>query len=134
MLGGHAHLPLNTICRGCVGVTALLSTLVVGIGVAVSASALGTCLLWPCCYPSDYLGLFDLRSGSPRHSTTTGTVFCMAVAYSVTAGLDALWTPSCRFTSECRGLSSHPAVIRLYSIFFVFALFLVSHLRPTAIS
>ena len=43
---------------------------------------------------------------------TTGTVFCMAVAYSVTAGLDARWTPSCRFTSERHGLSSHPALIR----------------------
>ena len=43
---------------------------------------------------------------------TTATVFCMAVANSVTAGLDARWTPSCRFTSERRGLSSHPALIR----------------------
>ena len=43
---------------------------------------------------------------------TTGTVFCMAVAYSVTAGLDARWTPSCRFIFERRGLSSHFALIR----------------------
>ena len=43
---------------------------------------------------------------------TTVTVFCMAVAYSVTAGLDARSTPSCRFTSERRGLSSHLALIR----------------------
>ena len=47
-----------------------------------------------------------------RHSMTTVTVFCMAVAYSVTAGLDARSTPSCRFTSERRGLSSHLALIR----------------------
>ena len=65
---------------------------------------------------------------------TTVTVFCMAVAYSVTAGLDVRSTPSCRFTSERRGLLSHLALIALYSIIFVFALFLVSHLRPTAIS
>ena len=37
----------------------------------------------------------------------------MAVTYSVTAGVDARWTPSCRFTSERRGLSSHPALIRV---------------------
>ena len=43
---------------------------------------------------------------------TTVTVFCMAVAYSVTAGLDARSTPSCRSTSERRGLSSHLALIR----------------------
>ena len=43
---------------------------------------------------------------------TTVTVFYMAVAYSVTAGLDARSTPSCRFTSERRGLSSHLALIR----------------------
>ena len=43
---------------------------------------------------------------------TTVTVFCMAVAHSVTAGLDARSTPSCRFTSERRGLSSHLALIR----------------------
>ena len=41
---------------------------------------------------------------------TAVTVFCMAVAYSVT-GLDARSTP-CRFTSERRGLSSHLALIR----------------------
>ena len=34
------------------------------------------------------------------------------LAYSVTAVMDALWTPSCRSTTERRGFSSHPALIR----------------------
>ena len=36
----------------------------------------------------------------------------MAVTYTVTASLDVRSTPSCRFTSERRGLSSHSAFLR----------------------
>ena len=58
---------------------------------------------------------------------TTGTVFCMAVAYSVT-GLDARSTPSCRFTSERRGLPSHLALIRFVQL--PLCLRFVSRLSP----
>ena len=77
----------------------------------------------------DYVGLvrssLRLRQGTVLLLVPS---FAQPLAYSVTAVLDALWTPSCRSTSERRGFSSHPALNRLYSIFFVFALFLVSHL------
>ena len=60
------------------------------------------------------------------HHLLPGTVFCMAVACSVTAGLDAFGTPSCRFTSECLDLSSHLALIRLHSILFCLRVFFSS--------
>ena len=64
------------------------------------------------------------RIVSPTYTREAG---CMSGA-SVTAVLDALWTPSCRSTSERRGFSFHFALIRLYSIFFVFSSFLFSSL------
>ena len=76
-----------------------------------------TCLQLPCSYllPPDYVG--------PRYGIGLRLVpsFVQTMAYSVAAIMDAFWTPSCRSTSERRGFSSHLALIRLYSIFFVFA-------------
>ena len=81
-----------------------------------------TCRRLPrsCLSPPDYVG--------PRYGAGLRLVpsFVQTMAYSVAAVMDAFWTPSCRSTSERRGLSSHLALIRLYSIFFVLALFLVS--------